>query len=48
MTGVVVAWGSEQLATLAACRAQGQAVISDCWVEVGGWRMEVVGGVERR
>lgn len=33
---------SEQLATPAARRAQGQAVISDCWVEVGGWRVEVV------
>lgn len=38
-------WG-EQLATPAACRTRGQAVIFDCWVEVGGWRMEV-GGCRR-
>lgn len=31
--------GSEQLATPAASRAQGQALISDCWVKVGGWRL---------
>lgn len=31
--------GREQLATLAACGAQGQAVLSDCWVEVGGRRL---------
>lgn len=30
----------EQLATLAACRAQEQAVKSDCWAKVGRWRMK--------
>lgn len=30
----------EQLATLAACRAQGQAVKSNCWAKMGRWGMK--------